>query len=88
MGNQQVKGCITFCLKLQEAATDDDKPDNQVHDQDQIDQSKDIKSEEQRIQFEELKLKFRAASEARHQQDYAADAVKYHKQGAEDRVIA
>ena len=25
MGNKQVRGCITFCLKLQEAATDDDE---------------------------------------------------------------
>ena len=64
---------------MQEAATDNDNPDNNVHDQDQIDQTQDNKNEEQRIQFEELKLKFRAASEAQNKHDSAVDAVKYHK---------
>ena len=69
MGNKQVRGCITFCLKLQEAATDDDQEQQQAHREsrkgkeaggggDQDDKGEYDEEREQRLELESLRRKY------------------------------
>lgn len=68
MGNKQVRGCITFCLKLQEAATDDDEEQQQTHMESrkgkeagrggQDDKGKYDEEREQRLELESLRRKY------------------------------